>query len=156
MAGGNTVQRVTAIVQPVVESLELMLWDVRFEKEGPEWFLRIFIDKAGNVDLNDCERVSRAVDPLIEAADPIDKAYYLEVSSAGLGRKLTKQAHFDAKTGELVLAHLIQAIDGVRDVEGMLRGRDEKETSIETAQGVVKIENAKISYVKLQDDKDLI
>ena len=97
MAGnkkGNTVEIVTDIVKPVIEEMGLTLWDVRFEKEGAGWYLRVFIDKEGGVDINDCENVSRATDPLIDEADPITQAYYYEVSSPGIGRALVRPWHF--------------------------------------------------------------
>ncbi len=80
---GNTVTRVTELVQPKVEALGLTLWDVRFVKEGASWYLRIFIDKPGGITIDDCTAVSHAVDPVLDAADPIEVSYYLEVCSPG-------------------------------------------------------------------------
>ena len=76
-SGGGTVQIVTGIVEPVIRDMGLTLWDVRFEKEGAYWYLRIFIDKEGGVDIDDCERVSRGIDKLLDDADPISQSYYL-------------------------------------------------------------------------------
>ncbi len=94
--GGNTVAVVERIARPVVEALGYRLWDVRYEKEGPDHFLRVFIDKDGDMDTADCEKVSRALDPLIDEADPIEESYYFEVGSPGLGRRLTRPEHFAA------------------------------------------------------------
>ena len=106
---GGTVQVVEALVTPVLEDLGLRLWDVRFEKEGPDWFLRIFIDRDTPLDIAACEAATRAINPVIDQADPISQSYYLEVGGPGLGRKLTRDSHFAAKCGQKVLAHLIRA-----------------------------------------------
>ncbi len=68
----------------------LRLWDVRFEKEGPDWFLRVLIDRDEPMDTDTCAEVSHAIDPLLDEADPIDQSYYLEVGSPGMGRRLTR------------------------------------------------------------------
>ena len=85
---GSAVKVVEALVRPVVEGMDLRLWDVRFEKEGPDWFLRVLIDRDEPLDTDTCEAVSRAIDPLLDEADPIEQSYYLEVGSPGLGRRL--------------------------------------------------------------------
>ena len=84
---------------PVVEGMGLRLWDVRFEKEGPDWFLRVLIDRDEPLDTDTCEAVSRAIDPLLDEADPIEQSYYLEVGSPGLGRRLTRPEHYEAAQG---------------------------------------------------------
>ena len=99
-SGGNTAQRVEALVRPTVEGMGLRLWDVVFEKEGPDWYLRVLIDKDGTMDTDTCAEVSHALDPILDEADPIDQSYYLEVGSPGLGRKLTRPEHYEALTVE--------------------------------------------------------
>ena len=77
-AGGSTVQRVEALVRPVVEQMNLRLWDVVFEKEGPDWYLRILVDKPdGTMDTDTCADLSHAIDPILDEADPISQSYYL-------------------------------------------------------------------------------
>ena len=82
-SGHNTVATVEALVRPVVEGMGLSLWDVRFEKEGPDWFLRVLIDRDTPLDTDTCEAVSRAVDPILDEADLIQQSYYLEVGRQG-------------------------------------------------------------------------
>ena len=101
-SGGNTAQRVEALVRPVVEGMGLRLWDVVFEKEGPDWYLRVLIDRDGTMDTDTCAEVSHALDPILDEADPIDQSYYLEVGSPGLGRKLTRPEHYEALKGEKI------------------------------------------------------
>ena len=95
---GGAVKTVEALARPVVEGMGLRLWDVRFEKEGPDWFLRILIDRDEPLDTDTCEAVSRAIDPLLDEADPIEQSYYLEVGSPGLGRRLTRPEHYERIT----------------------------------------------------------
>ena len=73
-----------AIARPVLKSLDLTLWDLRFEKEGPNWYLRYYIDKPGGVTIGDCEIVSRALEKILDERDFISKSYILEVSSPGI------------------------------------------------------------------------
>ncbi len=92
----NTAQACTKIAEPVAEELGLMLWDVRFEKEGSGWYLRFFIDKDGGVNIEDCENFSRKIDKVLDDADPIEQSYILEVSSPGIERNLIKPCTFCA------------------------------------------------------------
>ena len=105
---GSAVKVVEALVRPVVEGMDLRLWDVRFEKEGPDWFLRVLIDRDEPLDTDTCEAVSRAIDPLLDEADPIEQSYYLEVGSPGLGRRLTRPEHYEQLKGQKCAAHLIR------------------------------------------------
>ena len=86
----NTVEAVTELVKPIIEQMGLILWDVRFVKEGAGWYLRIFIDKDSGVTIEDCENVTRAVDKPLDDLDPIEQNYCLEVSSPGIERELVK------------------------------------------------------------------
>ena len=103
---GSAVKVVEALVRPVVEGMNLRLWDVRFEKEGPDWFLRVLIDRDEPLDTDTCEAVSRGIDPLLDEADPIEQSYYLEVGSPGLGRRLTRPEHYEQLKGQKCAAHL--------------------------------------------------
>ncbi len=156
--GKKATEIVEDIVKPVCDELNLILWDVRFEKEGPDWFLRVFIDKDGDegVFIEDCENLSRRVDPLIDEKDPIKEGYYFEVSSAGLGRKLTKELHFQKKIGEEILIKLIRPIENKREYEGILIDFVDGEIHLKTQEDeVLKVLLKDTSFVKLCDDKDL-
>ena len=104
----NTVDTVTALAQPVVAEMGLQLWDVRFEKEGASWYLRLFIDKEGGVTIDDCENLSRRMDKILDEADPISQSYYFEVSSPGIGRDLVRPWHFERYLGEQIEVKLIR------------------------------------------------
>ena len=120
----STVEKVEQIVFPIAKDLDLDIWDIRYLKEGASWFLRIFIDKDGGVDIDDCERMSRAIDQPLDDADIIKEQYFLEVSSPGLFRELVKPEHFERFKGESVTVRLIRPIDGVKEFSGILLGFD--------------------------------
>ena len=155
--GKKATEVVEEIVRPVCEEMGLILWDVRFEKEGPDWYLRVFIDKDDEgIFIEECEQLSRTVDPLIDQADPISQGYFFEVSSAGLGRKLTKPFHFEKKLGEEVLARLIRATDGVKEIKGKLADFTDGIITITKNDGTqAKVDFKDVSFVKLCDDEDL-
>lgn len=83
-------------MKPIIERLGLSLWDVRFVKEGAEYYLRVFIDSENGITIEDCENVSRAIDEPLDIADPISQSYCLEVSSPGVERELRTDEHFAA------------------------------------------------------------
>lgn len=152
--GKNTVAVVWDIVEPIAESLGLVLWDVRFVKEGASWFLRLFIDKPGGVGMEDCVDFSHGVDKPLDDADPIDQSYYLEVSSPGLQRQLTRDFHFEFCKGQPVLVHLIRPKDNLRDFRGELIGRSTAgEVLIRTPDGAETAFNKEeIASVRLDDN----
>lgn len=127
----NTAARCADLARPVAESLGLLIWDVRFEKEGGSYFLRYFIDKAEGVTIEDCEKFSRAVDKLLDEADPIDQSYCLEVSSPGTERSLRLPAHYESFIGRKITVKLFSAKDGRREFAGTLAAFD-KENKVVT------------------------
>ena len=154
---GGAAAVVEALVRPTVEGFGLRLWDVRFEKEGPDWFLRVLIDRDEPLDTDTCEMVSRAIDPLLDEADPIEQSYYLEVGSPGLGRRLTRPEHFAQMTGQKCAAHLIRPdAQGRRDLEGILQGMDDGgNVTLAGGDGPVTFPVKSAGYVKLCDDENL-
>lgn len=116
----NTAQTCAELALPVAENLGVELWDVRFEKEGTEWFLRFFIDKEG-LTIEDCENFSRAMDTILDEANPIDKHYILEVSSPGIERKLLTEEHVRRYLGYLAWVRFIRAPEGYNQREFLLQ-----------------------------------
>ena len=152
---GNTADTVREIVLPVCEQMNLKLWDVTFEKEGADWFLKVLVEKENeSIDINECEAFSRAIDPLIDEADPIDQSYYLEVGSPGLGRRLRTKEHFERFLGSEVYIRLIRPdLDGVKEYEGVLDAYKDTEivVNVDNAQKTVRLSDT--AFVKLCDDK---
>lgn len=93
---------VEGLVTPTIIELGYSVWDVEYVKEGAEWYLRITIDSPEGIDIDDCEKVHRAIEVIIDEADPIEDFYYLEVSSPGVERPLKKPEHFSHCVGEVV------------------------------------------------------
>ena len=118
--GGNTVKTVWDIVEPFAEELGLKIWDVRFLKEGSSWYLRIFIDKDGGVSIDDCVDLTHAINGPLDEADPIEQAYFLEVSSPGVERDLVRDEHFEAYIGEKIKVKMIRPVEGKREFSGIL------------------------------------
>ena len=156
---GGVAYKVEKLIRPAIEELGLRLWDVRYEKEGPEWFLKVLIDRAEPEELMDtdtCELASRAIDPIIDEADPISQSYYLEVGSPGLGRKLTRPEHFVALVGQKIEAKLYKPnADGHKEVAGVLTGLQDDVVTLETPLGTQQIPLKEAGQFKLCDDEDL-
>ncbi len=154
--GQNTAAFVENLIKPTINDLGLDIWDVVFEKEGPDFFLRVYIYGEKPLDMQLCEAATRAINPILDNADPISQSYYLEVGSPGLGRKLTKPEHYSALLGSEVSAHLIRKNEqGERDIKGILAAKDAKTLTLTVNDKQIEIENANISYVKLCDDENL-
>ena len=121
----STVDRITELAQPLADELGLFLWDVRFEKEGATWYLRVLIDKDGGVDINDCEKFHRAIDPLLDEADPIEESYTLEVSSPGIERELKYEWHYECCVGDTVEVKLYKPYNNAKNYVGKLLPLDD-------------------------------
>lgn len=112
--------RIAALIEDAVKEQGVTLWDVRFVKEGASHYLRIFIDKPEGISIDDCTNVSHAIDPILDEADPIDSAYYLEVCSPGIERELSRDMHFEMAIGKRIRLRLFKALDGKKEFEGIL------------------------------------
>ena len=129
---GNIAQTVRALAEPVAEALGYFLWDVEFVKEGARRILRLTIDTESDegITIDDCEKMHRAIDPVLDEADPIEEAYYLEVSSPGLERELRTDEHIRACEGWEVEVRLFAPIDGSKVFVGFLGALDEEKDGI--------------------------
>jgi ribosome maturation factor RimP len=134
----NTAQKVEQLLKQPVAELGFELCDVEFIKEYGDWVLTLYIDKEGGVNIDDCERVSRAVDPLLDTADPIEQAYMLSVSSLGLDRPLKKDADFARNIGKRIEIKLFAPRNGKKEFTGELVSFDESNI-------VVKLENDELT-----------
>ena len=152
----NTVEKVRELALPLCDELGLFLWDVRFEKEGASWYLRVFIDKDGGVDMDDCEAFTRPFNKILDDTHPISQSYVLEVGSPGLGRDLKRPEHFLACIGDEIRVKTIRPIDGERDFIGILMSFEKNSFVIaQSEEDRVEFKLSDCSYVKLNDDADL-
>lgn len=150
--GGNTVNTVWQLAEPLAKELGLELWDVRFEKEGADWFLRIFIDKEGGVSIDDCVDMSHAIDKPLDEADPIEQSYCLEVCSPGVERELKRDEHFLKFIGSPVMVKLIRPLENKREYNGILESYENGSFELRLDDGTGLMLNKKeTSYVKLDD-----
>lgn len=150
MAKGISIaERVEALVTPCITELGYRVWDVEYVKEGAEWYLRITLDSDDGIDIDDCEKVSRAINPIIDEADPIEDFYYLEVSSPGLERVLRKQEHFAASVGSEVEVRLFAPDENKKKAyTGTLEAHSEEDITISVAGEEIKLPMAKVSKVQ--------
>ena len=132
----KTEEKITALTQPVVEQLGFELWDVEYLLEAGRRILRLTIDSrdpAVPISINDCENVSRTVDPILDEADPIAESYYFEVSSAGAERQLKRPSDFERFIGSQAELKLYKAVNGVKTKIGCLEAYDNGNVTIDGA-----------------------
>ena len=128
MAGSKNIAAVVREgITPTADALGYTLWDVEFLKEGSRRILRVTIDNEEGITIEDCEKMHRAIDPILDEIDPIEDAYDLEVSSPGIERDLRTTAHIDACIGERVEARFFAPCEGIKQLEGILVGREGEE-----------------------------
>ena len=152
---GSTVEKVYDLAKPLCDELGLILWDIRFEKEGSNWYLRVFIDKDGGVFIEDCEALTRPLNKLLDENDPVGQSYIFEVCSTGLGRDLRKKEHFERFIGSEIRVRLIRAADNVKEIKGILEQYTKDTIKVNTGENTAEIRLADCAYVRLNDDEDL-
>lgn len=141
--------KVTELAKPVVEEEGCSLWDVEYVREAGSWFLRIFIDKDGGVGIDDCERISRRLDPILDEADPIPDSYVFEVGSAGAERELKRPGDFEQFMGSEVEVRLYQPVNGCKVYVGVLSGYDNGRVTVTAGKNEVSYDKSQIALVKL-------
>lgn len=152
--GGVTVSKVWELCEPIVKDFGLSLWDVRYVKEGADWYLRIFIDKDGGVDITDCENVSRAINTPLDELDPIEGAYCLEVCSPGIERELVRDEHFEQFIGADIMVRMRRPIEGIgKDFCGVLTAYDGTNVTItdHSGENEVTVNKKDTAWIKLDD-----
>lgn len=128
----SVVETITELVTPILEKQNFELVEVEFVKEGKNWFLRVFIDKDGGIDIEECALVSEQLSERLDAIDPdpIPQAYFLEVSSPGAERPLKKESDYEQAVGEYIHVSLYQAIDGEKQYEGILESLTKEQLTL--------------------------
>ena len=144
--------RTEGLLQPIVEANGVSVYDVEYVKEGSDYYLRAYIDKPEGVNIDDCERVSRALSEALDREDFIPDAYILEVSSPGLGRALKKDKHLQASIGEKVELKLFKPVDKCKEFEGVLDSFDADGITILTDGQPRTFARADIALIRLAFD----
>ena len=141
---------VASFAEPIVKAHGCELWDVEYVREGSEYFLRLYLDKEGGVDINDCEAVSRAVDPVLDEKDPIQGSYHFEVCSAGLERALKRPSDFERFMGSAVTVKLYRPRNGLKEIPAVLRGYDNGRVTVEAGKETITFEKSEVALVRLR------
>ena len=132
-------------ILPTVTELGYRIWDITYSKIGADYHLEITIDNDAGINIEDCERVHRAIDPILDECDPIEGFYYLEVSSPGIERELRTEEHISLSIGQKVEAKLFTQKDGRKSFTGILSGFKDGVLTIDTAEGAVTLDKADIA-----------
>ena len=141
---------VTQLAQPVVESFGCELWDVEYVREGSERYLRIYLDKDGGIDIEDCEKVHRAMDPILDEKDPIAESYHFEVCSAGIERPLKRPGDFEQFMGSPIFVKLYRPGNGLKEIPGILRGYEDGRVTVEAGKQTLTFEKSQVALVRLR------
>ena len=141
---------VASFAQPIVEAHGCQLWDVEYVREGSEYFLRLYLDKEGGVDINDCEAISRAVDPLLDEADPIAESYHFEVCSAGLERTLKRPSDFERFMGSNITVKLYRPRNGLKEIPCVLSGYEGGKITVTAGKETITFEKSEVALVRLR------
>ena len=137
-------KKIEDLVKPIIENLGYKVYDVMYQKEGKDNYLRIFIDKESGIDLNDCEKVNDSVNDILDEKDYIKAQYFLEISSPGLERNLRRDEQFLESIGKKVEIHLYNSVNGSKVITGILKEFNEKDILIDD----IKIDKSNIASAK--------
>ncbi|NLM50804.1 MAG: ribosome maturation factor RimP [Clostridiaceae bacterium] len=140
---------VSKIAEEICAKEGMELYDVEYKKEGNDYFLRIYIDKPGGVSIDDCEKISKIIDPILDEKDPIKEAYYLEVSSPGIERHLRKPEHFQKAIGQEIDIKLFSPIDKKKHLTGTLLSYNGNILTLDSEGKTYEIEKDKISQARI-------
>ncbi len=141
---------VAQFAQPIVEQAGCSLWDVEYVREGAERYLRIYIDKDGGIDIDDCEKIHRAIDPILDEKDPIPESYHFEVCSAGIERALKRPGDFQQFMGSPVLVKLYRPRNGLKEIPGILRDYADGKVTVEAGKESITFEKSEVALVRLR------
>lgn len=144
----NIEEKVEKLIEPIIEKIGYELYDVEYTKEGKNYFLRIFIDNKKGIDLNDCEKVSNAINDILDEKNYIKEQYFLEVSSPGIERILRKDKHLEQNIGKQINVKLFKKDEnGKKEYTGELKETNEQYIIIEQEEQL-KIERKNIAQIK--------
>ena len=141
---------VASLATPVVQEHGCELWDVEYVREGSDYFLRLYLDKEGGVDINDCEKISRAMDPILDEKDPIEGSYHFEVCSAGLERTLKRPSDFERFLGSAITVKLYRPRNGLKEIPCVLEAYDNGKLTVTAGKETITFEKSEVALVRLR------
>ncbi|MDD2573158.1 MAG: ribosome maturation factor RimP [Bacillota bacterium] len=142
-------EKVEQLAVPIIEENDCVLVDIEYVKEGPNWYLRVYIDKYNGVTVDDCERVSEHLSNLLDREDPIDHSYILEVSSPGVDRPLKTQRDYEYFTGHEVDVKLYSPMDEKKEYRGILMGLKDGIVTLDAPEGKLHFRKESIASARL-------
>lgn len=145
-------EQVAALAADAVREQGCELWDVEYIREAGQWYLRLYIDKDGGVNITDCEAISRKVSDLLDEADPIPASYTFEVCSAGIERPLKRPGDFEKFLGADILLKTYSPRNGRKEFPGTLAGYDDGAVSVTVGDETLRFEKQEIALVRLRAD----
>ena len=149
MANKNIEEKVEKLLEEMINNLGYDIYDIIYEKEAKDYYLRILIDNESGISIEDCEKVSNEINDKLDEADYIKEQYFLEVSSPGLERTLRKEKHFIKSIDTKILVKLYnKAENGKKEIEGILKEYNKEFLIIENEENKIKIDNKNIATVK--------
>ena len=140
-------ETVREAILPTVTELGYRIWDITYSKVGADYHLEITIDNDAGINIEDCERVHRAIDPILDECDPIENFYYLEVSSPGIERELRTDEHISLSVGQKVLCKLFTAKEGQKSFEGILTSYENGTLKLDMQGGGVELSRTEVSKI---------
>ena len=138
------------LAAPAIAEQNCTLWDVEYVREGSERYLRLYIDKDGGIDIEDCEKVHRAMDPILDEKDPIAESYHFEVCSAGIERPLKRPGDFEKFMGSPIFVKLYRPVNGLKEIPGVLRGYEDGKVTVEAGKETITFEKSEVALVRLR------
>lgn len=151
MKNDALISKIYEMVKPLADELNYQIYHIEYVKENGEFYLRIYIEKDGGIALSDCEALSRRVSDVMDEKDPITEAYFLEVSSPGLNRTLFTDEHYKRFVGREVMVKLSKAIEGKKNVKGILKEINEDNILIE-GETLISIPKDKIKSTNIEGE----
>ena len=143
-------EQVAQFAKPIIEGFGCQLWDVEYVREGSERFLRVYIDKDGGIDIDDCEKIHRALDPVLDEKDPIAESYYFEVCSAGLERALKRPSDFERFMGSAITVKLYRPRNGLKEIPCTLQGYEDGKITVLSGKETITFEKSEVALVRLR------
>ena len=146
----NVRETVKEAILPTVTELGYRLWDVTYSKVGADYHLEITIDNDAGININDCEKVSRAMDPILDEKDPIEGSYHFEVCSAGLERTLKRPSDFERFMGSNITVKLYRPRNGLKEIPCVLTGYENGKITVTAGKETITFEKSEVALVRLR------
>lgn len=148
LSNENIETKVEKLLEPMIQDLGYILYDVQYIKEGKDFYLRVTIDKSDGISIEDCEKVNNVIDEPLDKMDFIKESYFLEVSSPGIERILRKKWHFEKQIGNLIQVKLFKSMEQQKELEGILKSLNNDYLELEIEGKLINIERKNIAMVK--------